>query len=415
VLDEELGVRPGLALERLANEIRNESADLDWQQAQSGAVRVHPKVRRQDTIFGRSRELQRLQAALTAASEGRGGVAVLTGDRGVGKTALATEVANLADDLGMATVWAGHSGEARRPPSWAWTHALRGLAGQVGHHAKDRALTTVPPEWWRQATVSGAATGSETHSAFEVAQATATAVTELAGKWPAVIVLDDLHRSDRMTRDVLELLAASVHRVPLLILATWQDGGADRPVRARAFDRLLSRSDIATMTLRGIDDAGTAALIEDLCGAVPRPEFVAAVRSRTGGNPFYIRESDLRLQLASVEAVVSGQSSVKVLDDLRRSAEVDSDAAQYTTVVAMGCLEACGSGRYHEAAVLSDGLIAFYQKTRDALSGSAGFYIRALSEFMRGRLDSSLQSLETLQPTCPPWTGSASARSPRSR
>jgi DNA-binding SARP family transcriptional activator len=602
VLDEELGVRPGLALERLANEIRNESADLDWQQAQSGAVRVHPKVRRQDTIFGRSRELQRLQAALTAASEGRGGVAVLTGDRGVGKTALATEVANLADDLGMATVWAGHSGEARRPPSWAWTHALRGLAGQVGHHAKDRALTTVPPEWWRQATVSGAATGSETHSAFEVAQATATAVTELAGKWPAVIVLDDLHRSDRMTRDVLELLAASVHRVPLLILATWQDGGADRPVRARAFDRLLSRSDIATMTLRGIDDAGTAALIEDLCGAVPRPEFVAAVRSRTGGNPFYIREltrllhddgrlddttrdiagddvpdavsgiirrrmadlpratrtvlteaavlgiefgtsrlaaalhttvaavaiqleaalvagligetadhpgryrfshglvrdaivaqlsgvarakmhadfahvyaadpaatssqdaidggehawraggeldaaaalllvdrartdawarsayleiaeldrraldicsrlpvgaervdreSDLRLQLASVEAVVSGQSSVKVLDDLRRSAEADSDAAQYTTVVAMGCLEACGSGRYHEAAVLSDGLIAFYQKTRDALSGSAGFYIRALSEFMRGRLDSSLQSLETLQADVP--------------
>ena len=604
VLDEELGVRPGLALERLAGEVRNESADLDWQPAQSGAARAVSKARRLDGIFGRSRELHRLTEALTAASQGRGGVAVLTGDRGVGKTALATEVANLADDLGLATVWAGHSGEARRPPSWAWTHALRGLAGQVGPQGsgKDRGLSAVPPEWWRQATDRGTGAAAGDHSAFEVAAAMAAAVTELATKWPAVIVLDDLHRSDRMTRDVLELLAASVHRVPLLILATWQDGGADRPVRARAFDRLLSRSDIATITLRGIDDAATAALIEDLCGTVPRPEFVAAVRARTGGNPFYIREltrllhgdgrlddttveidgddvpdavsgiirrrmadlpratrtvlsaaavlgiefgtarlaaalhttvaavaiqleaalvagligetpdhpgryrlshglvrdaiaaqltsvarakmhadfaqvyaadpaamssqdatdagehawraggeldaavalvlvdraradawarsaysevaeldrraleictrlpggaerdgreSDLRLQLASVEAVVNGQSSAKVLDDLRRSAEIDSDAAQFTTVVAMGCLEACGSGRYHEAATLSDGLIAFHAKTGDALSGSAGYYIRALREFMRGRLDASLESLETLQGEVP--------------
>ena len=606
VLDEELGVRPGLALDRLADEIRTESADLDWQPSQSGAVRLSPKARRHDAIFGRSRELQRLRAALTAASDGRGAVAVLTGDRGVGKTALATEVANLADDLGMTTVWAGHSGETRRPPSWAWTHALRGLAGQVGPQGKEQGLLTVLPDWWRQATELGTTEDVPPHTAFEIAQATATAVTELAMKWPAVIVLDDLHRADRLTRDVLELLAASVHRVPLLILATWQDGGSARPVRARAFDRLLSRSDISTMTLRGIDDAATAALIEDLCGAVPQPEFVVAVRSRTGGNPFYIRELtrllhddgrlddttreidgddvpdavsgiirrrmadlpratrtvltaaavlgiefgtsrlaaamhttvaavtiqleaalvagligetpdhpgryrfshglvrdaivaqltsavrakmhadfarvyaadsaatsaqdavdggehawragseldagvalllvdrarneawarsayseiaeldrraldicgrlpadagrgdrevDLRLQLASVEAVVNGQSSVKVLDDLRRSAEDGpesaSDADQFTTVVAMGCLEACGSGRYHEATVLSDGLIAFYDKTRDPLSGSAGYYIRALSEFMRGRLDSSLECLQTLQHQVP--------------
>ncbi len=594
VLDEELGVRPGLALERLANEIRTESTDLDWRPHQSTVVRLSPKARRRDGLFGRSRELQRLRTALVAASDGRGAVAVLTGDRGVGKTALATEVANLADELGMATVWAGHSGETRRPPSWAWTHALRGLAGQVGHQVKDLGLTTVPPP--------DEATASFEKSAFEIAQATATAVTELSMKWPAVIVLDDLHRADRLTRDVLELLAASVHRTPLLILATWQDGGADRPVRARAFDRLLSRSDVSTITLRGIDDEATAALIEDLCGAVPRPEFVAAVRSRTGGNPFYIREltrllhddgrlddttceidgddvpdavsgiirrrmadlpratrtvltaaavlgiefgtsrlaaalhttvvavaiqleaalvagligetadhpgryrfshglvrdaiaaqltsvarakmhadfatvyaedaaattaqdavdgaehawragaeldagislllverarndawgrsaysdiaeldrraldictrlpagaervdreSDLRLQLASVEAVVNGQSSVKVLDDLRRSSEIDADADQFTTVVAMGCLEACGSGRYHEATILSDGLIAFYAKTGDALSGSAGYYIRALSEFMRGRLDSSLKSLAALHDEVP--------------
>jgi hypothetical protein len=62
----------------------------------------------------------------------------------------------------------------------------------------------------------------------------------------------------------------------------------------------------------------------------------------------------------------------------------------------MGCLEACGTGRYHDASVLSDSLIDFFVATGDPIAGSAGYYIRALTEFMRGRLDASLGSLATL-------------------
>jgi DNA-binding SARP family transcriptional activator len=597
ILEHELAVRPGLALDRLASEIRSESADLDWQPAQSGAALALQKGRRSEGIFGRSRERERLHAALTAASNGRGSVAVLIGESGVGKTALAAEIAGLADDLGMATVWAGHAGEARKPPSWAWTQALRAISGQVGHQRSAGGGTAPLPDWWNEVAEQGGVDDTEARSGFALTQATATAVADLAMKWPAVIVLDDLHRADRLTRDVVELLAASIHRLPMLILATWQDGGVDRPVRARAFDRLLSRSDVLTIRLRGIGPEAAAELIEDLSGTAPRQEFVADVSARTGGNPFYIREltrllhdsgrlddstcaidgedvpdavsgiirrrmadlprvtrgalsaaavlgiefasarlaaalghtvteiaaqldpaigagligdspgapgryrfshglvrdavaaqipgatraklhaaaahafagepvhiaagaehawragaelnpavalqlvdrarqeawgraayrevaqlgqraldictrlpadeprlhreADLRLQLASVEAVVNGQSSVKVLDELRRSPEIGPDADQFTTAVAMGCLEACGSGRYHEAVVLSDGLIAYFDNTHDALAGSAGYYIRALVQFMRGRLDAALESIATLHGDVP--------------
>jgi hypothetical protein len=108
------------------------------------------------------------------------------------------------------------------------------------------------------------------------------------------------------------------------------------------------------------------------------------------------RETDLRMQLASVEAVVNGQSSMGVLEDLRRSSEADADAEPFTVAVAMGCLEACGSGRYHEARVLSDGLIAYHGSTGDGLAGSAGYYIRALAQFMRGQLDSCVETVERL-------------------
>lgn len=108
------------------------------------------------------------------------------------------------------------------------------------------------------------------------------------------------------------------------------------------------------------------------------------------------REGDLWLQLASVEAVVNGQSSDEVLDALRQASEIDSQAEHFTTAVAMRSVEACGSGRYHEAAVLSDGLIAFYESTADPVAGAAGYFIRAMVEFMRGRPDTALDAIALL-------------------
>ena len=98
---------------------------------------------------------------------------------------------------------------------------------------------------------------------------------------------------------------------------------------------------------------------------------------------------------------MNGQSSAKVLEDLRRSSDTGQDAVQSTTAVAMGCLEACGTGRYHDATVLSDSLVEFFGATVDPIAGSAGYYIRALTEFMRGNLDLALASVSTLQSEVP--------------
>jgi hypothetical protein len=128
---------------------------------------------------------------------------------------------------------------------------------------------------------------------------------------------------------------------------------------------------------------------------IDRPALEVCARMPAGSARFD-HEVDLQMQLASVEAVVNGQSSAKVLEGLRRSSDIGPDVVQSTTAVAMGCLEACGTGRYHDASVLSDSLIDFFGATGDPIAGSAGYYIRALTEFMRGRLDASLGSLATL-------------------
>ena len=272
ILDRELGVGPGLALERLAAEIRDESGALEWSpEPHTQRVKVRGPG---SSLFGRIPELTRLRDALTDAIDGRGGVAVLTGESGVGKTALATELADIADDLGVHALWVGHAAGLRTPPAWAWTQVLRGLAGRTGR------LVNARPH----------AESADTPEGFAFIEATVAVLAEMVGRRSTLVVLDDLHRADRTSRDVLELLAASVHRMPLLILATWQEGGIDRPVREREFDRLLSRCEVTSMRLVGIDRDATARLIEDVAGHVPSPEFVHSVERRTGGNPFYIKE-----------------------------------------------------------------------------------------------------------------------------
>ncbi|MCV7082879.1 hypothetical protein [Mycolicibacterium insubricum] len=89
---------------------------------------------------------------------------------------------------------------------------------------------------------------------------------------------------------MLELLTSFVARRPLLILATWQDGGLDLPLHEAEFDRLMGRCEIALSRLRGLNGAATAALIQNVAGAPPSTALVDSVERRTGGNPFYITE-----------------------------------------------------------------------------------------------------------------------------
>jgi hypothetical protein len=79
VLDEDLGVVPGADLRRVQQAILEQSSGLGW----------HPRLR--DAAgpagyFGRGPEMSRLLACLEKAAAGRGGVVLLAGEPGIGKS-----------------------------------------------------------------------------------------------------------------------------------------------------------------------------------------------------------------------------------------------------------------------------------------------------------------------------------------
>jgi len=76
-------------------------------------------------LLGREFVLGRLRSAVDDAIEGRGGVVLLTGDAGIGKTAATTEAAAYAERRGARVLW-GPSWEGEGVPGyWPWVQILR--------------------------------------------------------------------------------------------------------------------------------------------------------------------------------------------------------------------------------------------------------------------------------------------------
>ena len=78
-------------------------------------------------LVGRDAELAVLDALITQARAGAGGVVLLTGEPGVGKTRLAR--AGTEHAAGTTVSWGACRESEGAPPVWPWVQLLRHLGG----------------------------------------------------------------------------------------------------------------------------------------------------------------------------------------------------------------------------------------------------------------------------------------------
>jgi len=76
-------------------------------------------------FVGRGQELAELHGALDSALSGRGKLAMLVGEPGIGKTRTAQELASLAEAEGALVLWGRCVDEEGAPPYWPWLQCLR--------------------------------------------------------------------------------------------------------------------------------------------------------------------------------------------------------------------------------------------------------------------------------------------------
>ncbi|MER7187723.1 hypothetical protein ABT404_51120, partial [Streptomyces hyaluromycini] len=156
--------------------------------------------------------------------------------------------------------------------------------------------------------------GAASAGRFRLHRAFAAWLREAAADEPLAVVLDDLHRADGETLALLERAAELVGSAVLVIAAYRPADAADRLTKTLA--ELAHRSPFR-LALGGLPLPDVATLVGAVCGEPVDAAIVTALAERTGGNPFYVRES-ARLLASEGALVAVSEVPQGVRDVLRR-------------------------------------------------------------------------------------------------
>jgi DNA-binding SARP family transcriptional activator len=295
VLEGEIETRPGQRLQLLYHQVRDGSPALllDTPTSQRVVLRDAP-VRSRERLVGRDRELNAIVQSVADARAGRGGLTLVTGDSGIGKSSLAQSVCDEPAMTGVAIAWATHPTDIQLPLMWTWIQILRQLGTALGQPARDEVRRTTPgvvdalvPEWNTQhapTSILAPANG------FDVVEGVVRAMRTLSSMQPLLAVIDDLHVADSASCDALALLADHLPRLPIHVIGTWTFLGKERPSNRSSFERLVRSRSLETVHLNGLDDDSVDELVAVFGGRPAPPPAVNYVRTRAAGNPFYIKE-----------------------------------------------------------------------------------------------------------------------------
>ncbi|MEU9343093.1 BTAD domain-containing putative transcriptional regulator [Streptomyces sp. NPDC048278] len=309
VLRTELGCDPGPALREVEHAVLNGRLDV-LRAAGPEPVAALPARTGPGLFVGRGPELRGLDAAARAAREG-GGLVLVTGAAGAGKSAFLDRAAARLREAGWRVVVGRCPEYEGAPPAWAWVEALGALAREVPP-ARPEELTVLLRE--PEGTTAPAPEGEASAGRFRMHRAFAAWLRAAASRAPLAVLLEDLHRADAETLALVEA-AAGVTGVPLLTVA----GYRPTEVGEHLLKTLAQLAPAAPhrIALDGLPREDTATLVNAVCGTPVAPETVAALAERTGGNPFYVLES---ARLLADEGALVAVSEVPqgVRDVLRR-------------------------------------------------------------------------------------------------
>ncbi|MFJ9194749.1 ATP-binding protein [Streptomyces globisporus] len=278
-------------------------------------------------LFGRDHPAGVLRSEIARATDSHGGLVLVTGEAGIGKSTLVTDAAHEARRRGALVVGGSCWDSDNTPGYWPWVQILRGLRRSAtatewaaAQEASDgrlavllgdpAAVATGGPHGGEPGAEAGAPadtgptggewTGggppgwgsSEGAEAFGLFDAVTTALVTVSQSRPLVVVLDDLHSADPASLRLLEFAAQHAWFERLLLIGTYRDVEVEAPGHPlqQLILPLVSRA-AATLTLTGLGRDEVGALMTVTTGREPAPQLVDEVHRRTGGNPFFVEQT----------------------------------------------------------------------------------------------------------------------------
>ena len=255
-------------------------------------------------LLGRDAELAQLTNRWSKARSGRGGVAMVAGSAGAGKSRLVREVLSQAADGAYLTLRGKCSPDDPVPMSPIRSAVERYLAdvARLPAEQREQALGRVRRAAGRGAALLGTLSPAlaalldtpelaDEHRQEQFAVSVATFLVGLARESGAAIVcVDDVQWLDAGTHRVLHHLIGELADSSLLVLATSRDDTDSRAAYESFLQQFTTASDPVIVLSPLSDAAMTKLFTAQLGGAELTAELTAVLTARSGGNPFTAQE-----------------------------------------------------------------------------------------------------------------------------
>lgn len=254
-----------------------------------------------ESFVGRERELKRLVDALKAAASSHGSFVIITGEPGIGKSRLMSELARIAAGIGQLVLRSQVPEDPTVPPYLPWTLVLReflraydteSLRQDMGQGATD--IADIVPELRGildlNPSDATAEAGGET-ARYQLFDSVTRFLTAASRRSPLLLLFDDLHLADRSSLALLEYYAHAMQGMRCVIVAAARQPGAhDNPHLRRMLVRLAHNGSCQQIVLLGLARDAVAELLHRFTGRPPAPAVVDRVHAQSDGNPLFICE-----------------------------------------------------------------------------------------------------------------------------
>ncbi|WP_297827738.1 AAA family ATPase, partial [Mycobacterium sp.] len=271
-------------------------------------------------IRGRADELQSIGALVTALAQRRGGVLVIEGPPGIGKSRLLTEVLVLADKCGARTLFGEAFEYQQTVPFFSLFMATLNADPPVGDAEALRQL------------------GGSADLRYWVVHDLADAIRAAAAQTPLVIVLEDIHWADNGTLLALRSLATARPDAAVLWVLTARTGAGGPAVQETL--SVLHRANATFMRLGAMTPDAVAEMV---CDAVRAKADVSLLNlaAKAHGNPFLVSElveglgEEDRLNVTGGRAMAAGDALPRRLGvGMQQRLDLLSDSASEVVRVA---------------------------------------------------------------------------------
>jgi DNA-binding CsgD family transcriptional regulator/tetratricopeptide (TPR) repeat protein len=227
-------------------------------------------------FVGRDNELEIVHRRLAALGDGQGAIVLVSGEPGIGKTALTLACAERGRAMGTTVALGRCYDGGGQPPFAPWGDVFSSLSSGTATDS-----TVLPPPF---------GTGPAPQSAHQLIQVLTSLLHERARERPLMVILEDVHWADGDALDLLDVVTRDLTRAAILVMVTYRPEAVHR---SHPFYDVLARlrrdrpAEFLHLDVLSVEE--TSRLVAEMAGSCS-PELITYLHARADGHPLFVVE-----------------------------------------------------------------------------------------------------------------------------